>query len=184
MASVDDIDYSLLTIQELQDMLVRSTAELKERAIAEEDPEQLIQEVLRVTNVARTATATSPMLITPNVLALTGIVRDVGKSRHRCSLYTVKIPDVVESWWSWDEEAPTFIHSESTKVGGIRYTVSLHTAVSDMRVTMHTRSFSGGMHEGKSAKTYGLEMDGDSMTIRGIPGIEVGKLPLPTDMEE
>ena len=141
------------------------------KAVEQSDPSECVRAVY-ATGFDGT-TPRDPFLV-GDYLALTGYVRALGKTRHRCQLCTVRSPALTDMW-AWDDDAPSLVTSELSRMDDDKLSVSLHMPVEGMVVVRHTMTWDGTRHHRTSATAWRYT-DG---LLAADPSLLVGALPPP-----
>lgn len=87
-------------------------------------------------------------------LAIPGVLKESTGQRHLCSLSTITLPDDSATTWVWDDNAPTFIDTDSDKIGTQMRSVALHTLIDGIIITRHEMSWDGERHTRNSSKSW------------------------------
>lgn len=133
------------------------------RAAGAYDPETLAIKALEK-GYTITGDPVAPQDMGGGIIAITNVVRDTSSVKHRCHLHTLKMgPEEKEEWWVWDENCPTYLYSETSKVDAIRRTVALHALTNGMVLSRHSMVHDGERHERKSLSVFDViqEVDRD-----------------------
>ena len=124
-----------------------------------------------------------PMQVAAGLVALGGLVQEqgVGSQRHKCQLFTVMADDDAPEMWSWDTDLETCLHSDTTKVGTTRRSVSLHAAMERMVIVRHRMTSDGARHTRTSINAWRIDsVDEDGkVRITAMPGYVPTTLPPP-----
>lgn len=153
------IDVRSMSLSQIDAAISELLTERMQRAVSEADPDTLIEVAMQEMFLAN-GNPRPPQVVAPGIVALAGSVRDVSSTKHLCRLFTVKVPADSEHWM-WDEEAPTFIHSDSAKVGRNRWSVSLHQAIEGMVLIQHAREKVDDRHASQSMSAWTVEQQYD-----------------------
>lgn len=137
----------LIELSEFDDDQLRHIAsairiEQKQRSIAEEEPDTLGMDYLERLGPKEPG---APEAVGKGLIALGGLIKyNSSGTRHTCNLFSVYIPGM-DAFWAW-EDGGTLAFSHSTKVGDVRQSVAVHTALSDMILIRHTMKHDGERH--------------------------------------
>lgn len=158
-----------------------------DRAVENSDPETLAMAALQK-GFSKSGDPLPPQDMGKGVIALTCVVKDLSSVKHRCHLYTIR-PDPAnnEEFWVWDEEAPSWLYSETSKAGTVRRTVALHVLSEGTLIIMHSMVWDGEKHERKRVEAYEVvhSVDDDGVIIetqlQAVPNAVTRRLPAPPD---
>lgn len=169
-----------LSDSELEQQLGLLRAERVRRAEEREDPELLVSRALE-SGLSSSGDPLEPWVVGANgLVAMVGVVRDTSKVKHRCSLYTVTPSETDCTYWFWDEESPTHVHSTTGKVGGVRRTAAIHSLDDGSVLVRHDRVFDGESHHSRKASGYAMRTSGEDAVLEQVGARMIGRLPPPT----
>lgn len=157
--SQDMADLSDIQIDRLISILY---GERHRRAMRDNDLSALAQDAI-VKGFTSVGDPLIPQIIGDGgLLAVTNIVKDTSKVKHKCHLYTVR-PHMgsTEEWWVWDESCPSYLYSDMYKEGAIRRSVAIHTLHEGMVLIQHSMTHDGMRHERKGSTGFKVHVELD-----------------------
>lgn len=162
------------SLAELSDVELRKAAsvilsEITDRSVENGDPEASVQQAMQK-GFRPDGSPNDPFVIGMH-LAIPGILTEGSGKRHTCKLSTVTLPDDSLTMWVWDDQLPTFLTSDSDKIGSQMRSVALHTLIDGIVITRHSMSWDGERHTRNSSRswTYSSE-EGLTLTPDFVPG--------------
>lgn len=180
---------SRLTMHEIDTLVELLLTERVQRAVADADPDTLVDLAMREL-FDSTSGPKGPRVMAPGLVALPGMVHETSATRHRCVLFTVKVPGGAHTW-SWDDEGSTFVHGDASKVGKTLWSVNLHQAVPGVVYVMHTRNKVDDRHVSTAVAAYEAHQEYDeetgevgATTLSRIPDWTPSHLPPPKGEED
>lgn len=154
----------MMSDNDLNLMIRLCNEEIRQRALSKGDPDVLIQQVMDE-GFTVTGDPIPPKDMGDGIVAITGVVKDTSTVKHRCTLYTIRPSiDDTEEYWMWQEDASTYIGSETVKVDKIRRTVTMHAPADGAVIIEHRMLWDGSRHERTNVKGYQVKHHHDEET--------------------
>lgn len=178
---ISDNDLNSLSESQLRDIVAKAHSILLQRAVEEEDPDVLVGIAMEKLFTLG-GEPKEPYFVTDTIIGIPGMVRDGRGEKHDCVLFTVQLPDGGAPTWLWEDSLPTYIHSDSAKIGGIRRTAALHMAIDDLEIARHDMSWDGERHIRKSSRAWTVQRDpedNDKMVLVPVKSYTPTHLPPP-----
>lgn len=179
-----------MTDRDLSRTISMLLSERSERALSNADPETLAQKAME-SGFTIMGDPIMPQDMGHGIVAITSMVKDTSAVKHRCHLYTLKESlDAVDEYWVWEDDSPSYLYSETSRVDKVRRTVSLHALADDAVIIQHSMVWDGERHDRKSVTGYTIHhitnQEGEiiSTEVEMMPNIVAKKLPVPSSREE
>lgn len=149
--NVDISGMTLGQIDRLMDTLIR---ERVARMVKNNDPQYLITRALNE-GFNSAGDPLAPIGTPGGFVVITSSVKDQSASKRRSLLHTIRLSeDDPDEWWSWDESAPTFVDTETVKVGNYRKTASVHMLNTHSLIIRHDIMWKNDERDRKSVRGY------------------------------
>lgn len=181
---------SSMTMEQLDNLIHEAVRERAEIASDMSDPKMLIQSVFD-SGFNINGEPIPPKDVGFGMVAITGVVKDKGNSgRHVCTLYTVRMNEhEQEEYWSWSDDSPSYIDSDSVKIDSLRRSVSIHSLPDNALIIQHKMEWNGNGHDRKSVEGFKVHNeyndDGEciKVTFERVSKSLIRRLPSPPDQD-
>lgn len=157
-----------LNIKGLTDhQLVALTRQLMDerlqRAVETGDPDVLVALAMQEMFTS-SGEPTPPKILNADTVAIPGMIQYTSAEKHTCRLYTVRAPNGGTEGWSWDEDNPTFVHGDSSRVDKSRRSVHLHLAIDGLVLIQHSMRWDGERHNRVGCRAWSITQQVDERT--------------------
>lgn len=185
------ISLDRMSQEELDDLIYQATFMRAQMAVDLADTKMMIQRVFD-SGFNVNGDPIPPKDMGHGIIAITGVVKDRGSGgKHNCTLYSVRATEEdPDEYWTWDEDAPSFLDSDSVKINGLRRSVSLHSLPTGALIIQHKMEWNGQYHDRKSVEGFKVKNkyndDGEciSTDLEKVSSSLIRRLPQPPDRDE